>query len=526
MSIFNWLSNKSDRPLSISEIGQLNVVTEPSSKGTVKQVMTPVPKVKANQQSIPSYLKTAQPSNNILPISDRRLASTNIESVRNLATTWDTLRELAAASPDLSASVFAYIRTAITPTYTAIARNIDGTCNVEATVALQQLLTRLDVLQDYTDGFSGIPDLRSCSESLAKELILYGAMSLELVLGKDRLPRSLMPVSITKIKFRSDGPWLKAFQKVGGTEIDLDIPTFFYSSLDQDLLQPYASSPLESAIQPVLFNTEFQNDLRRIVKKAIHPRIRAIIDSEKFKKNIPPDVAVDPEKLAAYMSAVISEIESKINGLNPEDSIIAFDTIDFNYLTGGNISLDAEYKVLTDIIDSKMATGAKTLPSILGHGSGSQNIASSETLLFMKNVEGAIQLKLNELLSRALTLAVRLYGFDVYAEFKYAEIDLRPSSELEAFKVMKQSRILEQLSLGLISDVEASIQLTGGLPPAGAPKLSGTFFRPSSGQDPTAVADANAYSNTGTGGNGGGLNQAITPDTPKNPKGSPVKAVK
>ena len=74
--------------------------------------------------------------------------------------------------------------------------------------------------------------------------------------------------------------------------------------------------------------------------------------------------------------------------------------------------------------------------------------------------------------------------------------------------------------------MEASIQLTGGLPPAGAPKLSGTFFRPSSGQDPTAVADANAYSNTGTGGNGGGLNQAITPDTPKNPKGSPVKAVK
>ncbi len=522
MQILSWFGKTTERPLSISEIGQMNAASA-APKTSSTQAMIPVPKVKANQQSVPSYLKTALPNDNVLPATDRRLASTNIEATRNLATTWDTIRELVAASPDLSAAVFAYIRTAITPKYSAIARNLDGTCNVEATMSLQMLLKRLDVLQDYTDGFSGIPDLRSCSEALAKELLSYGGMSLELVLGKDRLPRSLSPVSITKIKFRADGKWLKAFQKVGGVEVDLDIPTFFYSALDQDLLQPYASSPLESAIQPVLFNTEFQNDLRRVVKKAIHPRLSAVIDSDKFKKNIPADVATDPVKLAEYMNTIIAEIESKINGLGPEDALINFDTIVMSYMTGGNISLDAEYKVLTEIIDSKMATGAKTLPSILGHGSGSQNIASSETLLFMKNAEGAVQQKLNDIYSRALTLATRLYGFDVYVEFKYDEIDLRPSSELEAFKSMKQSRILDQLSLGLISDVEASILLTGSLPPAGAPLLSGTFFRPTTGADP---ATANAYSNTAVGGNGGGLNQAITSDAPKNPKSSPVKAVK
>lgn len=507
MKIFDWFNNRTRRPTSLEEVGQINVASQPAA--------IPVPKVKATQQSIPSYLKTAQPTNNILPVHDRRLASTNIEATRSLATTNDTLRELVAASPDLSAAVFAYLRTAITPGYTAVARNLDGTCNPEATVALQQLLVRLDVMQDYTDGFSGISDLRSCSESLAKELITYGAMSLELVLGKDRLPRSLVPVSVTKIKFRSDNQWMKPFQKIGGIEIDLDIPTFFYAALDQDLLQPYASSPLESAIQPVMFSTEFSNDLRRVVKKAIHPRLRALIDSEKFKKNIPPDVAADADKLVVYMNRVISDIESKVNGLNPEDAIITFDAIEFSYMTGGNISLDAEYRVLSDILDAKMATGAKTLPSILGHGSGSQNIASSETLLFMKNAEGAAQKKLNDIYSRALTLAIRLYGFDVYAQFKYDEIDLRPSSELEAFKVMKQSRILDLLSLGLITDVEASLQLTGGLPSAGAPQLSGTFFRPSTGTDPNAV---NPYSNTTTGGNGGGLSQAITPNTPKKAK--------
>jgi hypothetical protein len=116
------------------------------------------------------------------------------------------------------------------------------------------------------------------------------------------------------------------------------------------------------------------------------------------------------------------------------------------------------------------------MPSILGHGSGSQNVASSETLLFMKNAKGMVQEKLNEIYSRALTLAVRLFGYDVYVEFRYADIDLRPESELEAFRSMRQSRILEQLSLGFITDEQASIELTGQLPPPGFKPLSGTGF--------------------------------------------------
>lgn len=515
MDLFNWL--KKPERLSLDKIGEMNAAA--------LNTPLPTPKVKAGQQNIPSYLKTATPGTAPLPVTDRRLATSNIEGVRNLGTTNETLREMIAASPDLSAAVFAYIRTAITVDTVAVAKNMDGTFNREATVALQQLLVRFNTLQDYSDGFSGVVGMRALSESLAKELLSYGSMSLELVLGKDRLPRSLVPVSTTKIGFKADGKWLKPFQKIGGVEVDLDIPTFFYSSLDQDLLNPYSNSPLESAIQPVLFSTEFQNDLRRIVKKAIHPRIKAIIDSEKFKKNIPPDVATEPTKLGEYMNLIISEIEGKINGLNPEDALIVFDTLDITYMTGGNISLDAEYKVLNDIIDAKLATGAKTLPSILGHGSGSQNIASSETLLFMKNAQGAVQAKLNEIYSRALSLAIRLYGFDVYVVFSYGDIDLRPESELEAFKTMKQSRILEQLSLGLITDEEASLVLTGSLPRVGAPVLSGTFFKTPGAADP----NSNPYSGTATGtgaAGGGALNQGVKSDAPTQSKGSPVKAVK
>ena len=121
-----------------------------------------------------------------------------------------------------------------------------------------------------------------------------------------------------------------------------------------------------------------------------------------------------------------------------------------------------------------------------------------------------MQFALNDLLSQTLTLAVRLLGYDVTVRFAYDRIDLRPDSELEAFKAMRQSRVLELLSLGSLTDEEASLMLTGRLPLAGAPKLSGTGFRANT----TADVPNNPYSGTSQ----GTLNQNLNSDAPKNAK--------
>jgi hypothetical protein len=81
---------------------------------------------------------------------------------------------------------------------------------------------------------------------------------------------------------------------------------------------------------------------------------------------------------------------------------------------------------------------------------------------------------------------------------------------------MEQDRVLTLLSIGMISDEEASVAITGNLPPAGYKPLSGTFFK-SGMTDPAAADLASAQSNTGA------TNQALTPDTPKAPKG-PAKS--
>lgn len=130
----------------------------------------------------------------------------------------------------------------------------------------------------------------------------------------------------------------------------------------------------------------------------------------------------------------------------------------------------------------------------MGRGASS-TAASTEAMAYLRAVEGE-QEKLNSMYSSLLTVGVRLFGHDVYVKFTYSDPELRPKSELESFRTMKQSRIRELLSDGFISDEEASIMLTGSLPSGNFTPMSGTKFYSAAG------TMGNPYSNTSVSGEG------------------------
>ena len=198
--------------------------------------------------------------------------------------------------------------------------------------------------------------------------------------------------------------------------------------------------------------------------------------------------------------------------------MVFLDSLGFEVETASNAGLSAEYKVLQDIANSRMATGSKTMGTILGHASSSSNIASTESMLFMKSATGAVKLKLDEVYSRLLTVSIRLFGIDAYVQFQFDDIDLRPAAEMEAFKQTKQSRTLELLSCGMLSDEEACLTLTGNLPPVGMPKLSGTMFK-TAGTEGGANTGPNPPSNDGS-----TLNQNLKSDQPPVGRGQNKKA--
>lgn len=464
------------------------------------------PKVRKGNRAYPTWMtSTKMPSDQNMRRNDRNLAMMDISRFSRVNGTREILRELVHASPNLSAALAAHLRTAITRNYTAVAKNIDGSFNREGTNAVNQILARMDNLPDFSEGFTRQNTMRSNSESLGKELLTYGSMAAELVLDDQLMPLRIQPISVTPIEFRPKGDRLIPIQIIEGDEYNLDEATFFYVSLDQELMEAYASSPFESAIKPTFFSEELMADITRVIKRAIHPRVEVIVDEESIRKMAPPEAQHDPDKLEEYIQSIINDIESAVNTLEPEDALVHFDTVKVVMLNNGNISLSRELETLENMGDSMLSTGTKTPPTILGHHSGSSNIASTETLLFMKQVEGAVQFKLNELYSRMLTLAVRLLGVDCYVEFKYDPINLRPETELEAFRAQKQSRILELLSLGLITDETASLELTGSLPAEDYKPLSGTFFK---SKDPSEENPYNGEENSGS-----TLNQDLEPDT-------------
>lgn len=513
----NWLKRAYTGMLSIAASGS----TSKSSK-----VADPLPPktLKAGAVATPNMFNSAKPdAKQALTETDRGVAALDLTTLRNnYSTTKRLLQELCATNPELAASVDGYVRTAITPRYIVKVRNRDQTFNPEATRTLMTWLDNIERIGNYEEGFAPMRTVRSVSESLAIELRQFGSCAMELVLDKSRLPWFMLPVGTRDLKWFPDpgGKWAVPHQTVGGVDVSLDVATFFYASLDQSLYTAYSSLPLESAIQPVQFALQFINDVRRVVRTAIHPRVKISLSQEELRKLMPPDAAATAEGTLDFINECIDQVVDRINGLEPEDALVMLDTMDAEIMDRGNTSLDSEYATMKSMIDGMIASGSKTLPNVLGKGDGSQSTASVQAMLFLIAVRGGVQAKLNEIWSRSLTLAMRLLGLDVTVEFAFEDINLRPELELEGFKAQKQSRILDLLSLGFISDEEASIELTGKLPSGTiASPLSGTMFRSGAGTDPNATD--NNYSNTSVGGDGGGgaLNENLKSKAPTGKRG-------
>ena len=456
------------------------------------------PVLRPGQKTLPAFFTSARMAATALSRKLSNLPNTDITTLRGGKSDSRVMRDFTRHSPDLSAAVSAYLRTGIPNGYRAIAKNQDGTCNREGSVLVNQILTQFNVLPDYTEGFTNTLSIRSLAEQLGQEILWEGAASVELVLNKARLPAKLSPVSVSTVEFIPKNGRMVPRQKVGSSYIDLDIPAFFYVSLDQDLLEPYSSSPFATALKPVLFTEDLLQDIHRIIKRVVHPRQHVTINEDKFRKNLSYEAQNDPNKATEEMNALISQLESKVNGLRPEDALVYFDSLGFSVKDAAPANVANEYETLKDIGNARVATGAKTLPAILGHGVASSNIASTETMLFVKNAVGIITAKLDELFSRALTLAVRLYGIDCVIEFCFDDVNLRPELELEAFKETRQRRTLELLSLGFYSDDEAAVMLTGHLPPENFKPLSGTNFYKATAPSGGSGGEYGGASNSGS----------------------------
>lgn len=397
------------------------------------------------------------------------------------------LRELARVDGTVGSAIFNFVEIAHTGFKVWAFDAATHQMSTEGTMVAQTVLARFDTVYDYTVGFSDKPAMAQAIEQMLLETVVGGGFGLEMVLDKTLMPDRLQVSNYDSLTWVSAGEGLRYPKQQGADgEVPLNIPTFFVGELHLSPAYAYATPMLEPAINDAFFHREFIEDMRRTVRRAGNPRISAKLISDKLMSVCPVEVKMSPEKLVAWLEARRKEVEDVLAGLEPEDALTYFDTVEIDAIKVAGEKQD--FVPLLNAISGLMATALKAPPSILGlRLDGSQSLSNTESMVFLK-VANAIRRPVEGALSRALTLACRLFGANVYVKFVFDPIDLRPENEVEAFRVMRQTRILELLSLGLISDEEAFVDLGVDYAPPNYTPLSGTGFNQASakGSDGTS----------------------------------------
>lgn len=416
-----------------------------------------------------------------IPKDTLNVLNTSIEALRQTNQVPQAIRELISAEGTFSASVFDFVEVA-SGTYKVAAYDT-GThqFNPEATRLAESVLASIDTLYDYSKGFSDKQTLQNLIDMSLLEVICTGALCHELVLTKERLPDRIncFPYDTVEWVSRGDGTRFPQQTSSTGDPIKLDLPTVFISDLHRFSNKAYARSMMEPAINGSYQYQGFMEEVRKAVRRSGHSRLRITLDAAKVTAAAPPEIRNDSKKLLQWMEDVKSTVEETVKTLEPEDAIVMYDSATAELIKGEGEKSD--YVPLINAISGALATSLKVSPSIIGlRITGSQSLSNTESLIFLK-VAKAIRKPVEDNLSRALTLAVRLYGADVYVVFYFDPINLRPEDELEAFKTMQQDRIMKLLSEGFISDDEAAFMLGTGARPPGAPPLMGTGFARKSG---------------------------------------------
>lgn len=403
----------------------------------------------------------------------------SVAQLRQAGNELAAIRQLSRVHGDFSASISSIVRLANTELKFRVYDD-QHQLSADGNTLLLSVLNRLETQFDYTTGFDSRQSIAGITETLLRSIPMTGACGAELVLDKARLPYSIKPLSVEKIQWvvssKADGITQYLIPRMTSQKgnIDLDYPTIAYAALDFDPQSAYSFSPMEPAINMSIWYSEVVEDVRKVVIKTGHSRLIVKLKYEELIKASPLDVRADSDKLSAWVEGVRAGVQKEIEGLAADSALITFDNIDTEYLQSA-IGSSADYSNLMEVLDGILATSLKVPKSVIGKGTGGQNTASVESLLFLKSA-ASLQPPVATVLSRLLTLACRIAGFPGYVKVSFTEINLRPALETESFISMRQAKVLERLSLGFITDEEAAQELgTGPLSPAFKP-LSGTQF--------------------------------------------------
>lgn len=466
-----------------------NLLPKKQPKGVTSATATFNPQSKDVVLSLPAYRE------HITTLYDDRLNKSSK----------DLLQDLMKNDPDCSATVGAYLTLADTP-LSMLVYDTKGQIDRTATETLMQLVQALTNPTDYSQGFVLKPNMEMFCQELRYMIMLRGVIGTELVFDKMLVPSRMQHVDMASIEwFEKEPGAYKPRQKVPGVSggVMLDIPSFFVAFHRRDPTKIYANSDFVSVINTIAARQQVVNELYRIMQVTGFPRIALKVVEEVLMKSVPAGIASDPAQVASWANARLTEVADAFSDLRSDQAFAHMDSVEPSVINEKNPAAGVDVSKVIDVLNAQNQAGLKTMATVIGRGTGSTQVASAEVRVQAMNAD-QLNVPVKQILDQSLTFLLNSYGVPGFVRCKFAPAELRPNLELEPQKVLRQARMLQDLSLGIISDEEYHLTSYGRLPGARSEALSGTHFMDAA----TASVDTSAVSSNSAPGD---LSKAMSP---------------
>ena len=479
-----------------------------------------LPKKKANPKGTSSTNTFTGQPNVALSAQDYRAHLRDIFSDRTVNDSRELLSDLFKYDSDISAALHAYLTVANT-TPRVLVYTQAGILDRAGQQQFDALVRNLVQKNDYSLGFTFTKSMRELAEDMRYMVLLRGGLACELVFSKLLTPIELRHVDLATVTWFEKSPGVyKPLQTPEGQsdEISLDIPNFFVKHYRQNPIEIYSESQFVSSINTIAARQQVINDLYRIMQKTGYPRIEATVVEEVLRKNAPAEMQQNEKKMSQWMQARLDEVGNSLTSMRPDSAWVHTDAVEATILNEKGPGSSMDVTSIIEVLNGQNQAALKTMATVIGRGESGVNTASVEARIFSLSAE-SLNGPIADLFSDAFTLAMRLTGYQGYVQCHFDPVELRPDTELEPQRLIKQTRLQSDLSLGMITDDEYHLQMYNRPRPDSAPEVSGTgFAQPATGESSSVAEGAKNVSP-----NADPLGRSVTPKGSKTAKSNSVK---
>lgn len=481
-----------------------------------------VPKKRPNPQGT-AFTSTFRPSGtgSILARPDFKSHMKDIFNDRTVNDSKQIIHDLLKYDSDVSATLHAFLTIADTEMVTCV-YDENGLLDRDGHQQFEQLRNTMFVRNDYTTGYAFCKSLREHSEDLRYMTLARGGIAAELVFNKLLIPTEIRQIDISTLEWFEIAPGTyKPQQRPPGTgqPIQLDIASFFVKYYRQNPMDIYPESIFVSSINTIASRQQVINDLYRIMQKIGYPRIEATVVEEVLRKNAPPEMKASEDAMQKWLSARLGDIANDLSDMRADSAWVHFDAVEATILNDKGAAAALNVTDIISVLNAQNQAALKTMASVIGRGESGVNTASVEARMFSKSAD-SLNGPIADFYSDIFTLAMRMQGYQGNVVCYFAPVELRPDMELEPQKIVKQSRLLQALSVGVLTDDEFHIQMYNRPRPDSAPELSGTNFMAAAPAGGAAGGDMAGKISP----NSDPLGRSVTPQGSKVAKSNTVKS--